>query len=228
MTGDLLSLHRLPQRKHLPSVYNFTWNAVVLCTSSGLISTASAAGCDCHCHGRPFLVVFIGTSKLEVYAYVYSSQAGAWSHTTSVARDTFGPLSSTRLDHPDVRASAVAGDAVYFKLFQNNVRILKYDLGAQEISSVNLPDKCQGPRILLLTATEYGGLLGVATVDKSRIDLWCSREAGPDGGFRWEPPRVIELQQCPMLIRYPSMWLTLCIALVPLSSGHMMGYSVLI
>ncbi|EER95797.2 hypothetical protein SORBI_3002G017100, partial [Sorghum bicolor] len=195
ITGHLLSLPRLPLRKPLPSVYNFTWNAVVLCASSGL--GCDDSGSDCHCQGRPFLVIFIGTSKQEVYAYVYSSQAGAWSHTSSVARDTLGLLISTRLDHRDTRASAVARDAVYFKFFQNNVRILKYDLGAQEISSVDLPDKCRGPRILLLTDTEYGGLLGVATVGMSRIDLWWSSEAGPDGCFRWEPPRVIELQPVP-------------------------------
>lgn len=138
MTSDLVSLPTLPWLQ--TACFHFTWKAVLLCTS-----TPSDSSDHLDCRRGPFLVVFVSTLAKEVYTYVYSSQAGAWSHTASAAREPADH--STLLFTNALTRNAVVGNAIYFRL-QNQIRILKYDLGVQEISSVDLPSGCHpGPKI---------------------------------------------------------------------------------
>ena len=54
----------------------YSWNAAILC--------ASAVACDhLDCHRGPFQVVLVGTDHEGMFAYVYSSEAAAWSERTS-------------------------------------------------------------------------------------------------------------------------------------------------
>jgi hypothetical protein len=95
------------ERRELPRLpwYLDSWKATVLCAAV----TATPRGCDhVDYHRGPFVIVFVGTDGDEMFTYVYSSEAGAWS------KPVFP-------EHPGDR-----------------VRILKYDLGTQEISVVEL------------------------------------------------------------------------------------------
>jgi len=94
--------------------------------------------------GHYFLVVFVGTLAKEVYAYIYSSQAGAYGATTH-AHSLCSPGASRSLYNfvwkCAYRQRGRWECNIYFGLC-NTIRILKYDLGAQEISSVDLPPGC--------------------------------------------------------------------------------------
>ncbi|KAJ1287534.1 hypothetical protein BS78_02G017700 [Paspalum vaginatum] len=58
------------------------WNGAVLC---------AAASCDhLGCHRGPFLVVLVGTSGRDMSAFVYSSEAAAWSEPTSAQNQNCG------------------------------------------------------------------------------------------------------------------------------------------
>ncbi|OQU88791.1 hypothetical protein SORBI_3002G096600 [Sorghum bicolor] len=183
ISGDQLDLPELlpPQHQHYPYLFGSNSRAVVLCASTA---------CDhLDCRRGHFLVVFIDASSHEVYVYIYSSEAGAWSHPTSAALDLNDPVRLLHRWHV-----AMAGNALYFSVHRRmTTGILRYDLGTQEISWVDLPPdcRCQDHRILL-TTTGYGGL-GIARVDNSRIRLW-SREAGPNGVLGWAPSGAIELE----------------------------------
>ncbi|CAL5091695.1 unnamed protein product [Urochloa decumbens] len=94
--------------------------AMVLC---------AVAGCDhCDCPGGPFLVVFVGTFEGSVHGYVYSSKAGAWG--TSVDLGSGYEL--------DPKRGVLIGAHTYFTL-RMPAKILKYDLGKDSLSVINLP-----------------------------------------------------------------------------------------
>uniref|UniRef100_A0A0A9DH54 F-box protein AT5G49610-like beta-propeller domain-containing protein n=1 Tax=Arundo donax TaxID=35708 RepID=A0A0A9DH54_ARUDO len=71
-----------------------------------------------------------------------------------------------------------------------NTRVLKYDLGTQEISVIHLPPiSCD--HIVLMAADD--GRLGLVRLEESRLYFW-SMGAGPDGDVGWAQTRVIDLQ----------------------------------
>jgi hypothetical protein len=192
ISGDWVELPKLPAPQHPIDSIGIRWNAAVLCASNPSSSSSSISACDSiDCHLGHFLVVLMATSRHRVYVYVYSSQDATWSETTSTALDPLGP--SKRLCPVGLAVAALASNALYFKEVSLDliVGILKYDLGKQEISFVNLPPDIHGQRQVLLTTTEYGGL-GIARVESSRIHLWAG-ETGPGERLGWVPSRVIEL-----------------------------------
>jgi len=149
---------------------------------------------------------------------VYSSQTGTWSETTSAAQDTLDLKCLTPLER-----SALAGNVLYIKFFTRlSSGILKYDLGMQEISWINLPSYCTACMIF----TEYGGL-GIARGESSRLHLW-SGEAGPPDNWDGHQVESLSSIQCSLLMPTRFMWLPFCMALVPFCSIQTMGFSVLI
>ncbi|CAN6218369.1 unnamed protein product [Urochloa humidicola] len=167
-------------RRELPllrsSIYPSSWNAAVLCASS-------AGACDhLDCHRGPFLVVFVISDRSRIVAYVFSSEAAAWSKHTSLQLPA---------DRISLGPSALIGNVLYFMFFFGR-SVLKYDLGTREMSVVQLPLECMCARIVPMTTED--GRLGVATVVENRLYLW-SRESCPDGDAGWLQSRVIELDK---------------------------------
>ncbi|KAG2643054.1 hypothetical protein PVAP13_2KG327200 [Panicum virgatum] len=154
-----------------------SWSAAVLC------GCADAAGACDGCHLGPFRVVYVGTDADGIFSCVYSSLDGAWSE----------PASAEHPEHPHMpRIRALVGDALHF-LFQASASILRYDLGARQVSVIQRPPACtdfQG-RPLLMTMED--GRLGFASVLNSRLCLW-PREVGADGEARWAQSRAIDLE----------------------------------
>ncbi|TVU40603.1 hypothetical protein EJB05_14071, partial [Eragrostis curvula] len=152
--------------------YNcWSWNAVLL---------YAVAGCDhLDCAWGPFRVVFVATDQSEDFtsASIYSSDSGTWIEISSV-------------EHPDeyyVRGpSALVENALYF-VFVGGKRILKVNLGKQELTLISLPSVCEHKFVALMTL-EHGGL-GFAYSHEFKLYMW-SREADLN---RWVQYRVIDL-----------------------------------
>ncbi|GJN24795.1 hypothetical protein PR202_gb12560 [Eleusine coracana subsp. coracana] len=170
---------RLPPRP--TSGYLDSFNAAVLCAAHG--------SCDhLDCHRGPFLVVFVGSYGESMFSYVYSSEADAWSASTSASHYPYFPEFT--------RSTVVVGNALYFDLkapvrILTPVGILKYDLGTQEMTVIQPPPVWNG--LIVLTIAEGGGL-GCVSVMGSKLFLW-SREAGPDGDMGWVQSRIIESEK---------------------------------
>lgn len=145
----------------------------------------AAGGCGLlHCPFAPFVVVCLATSKSEgvTSACIYSSEAGAWRHISSVQH----PRGSLLLPH-----SAFAGNALYFLFERRGGRILEYDLGRHELSVIVAPPVYRTGCAALVTAN--GGGLGFGFVNRKLKFHTCYKEsAGPNG---WVQHRVIELKR---------------------------------
>ncbi|KAF8731408.1 hypothetical protein HU200_016470 [Digitaria exilis] len=150
------------------------WNAAVLCAADGCDHL------DC-CHGR-FVVVVVGTNSKEMFAYVYSSETGAWWEPASAQHPC---------DSVEFAPSALVGNALYFA-FQMGTAVLRYDLGTREMAVIRLPPpRFEWQRIVL--AAREDGRLGFATADASTIYLWSMEELHPGGDAYWTQARVVEL-----------------------------------
>ncbi|WVZ61563.1 hypothetical protein U9M48_011419 [Paspalum notatum var. saurae] len=172
--GDRTELPSLPRSYH-----PHTWNAAVLCASS------LGGACDhLHCRRGHFLVVFMGfdVEQLGMFSYVYSSEAAAWSEPAYHGQHPGAAIGSV--------ASALVGNALYFVL-RDRKRVIEYDLGAREMSLIDLPADCSlGGNVLM--ATEEGGL-GLANLVRNRLCLW-SWEAGPDRDAGWVRSGAMDLR----------------------------------
>uniref|UniRef100_A0A0A9CVD7 F-box protein AT5G49610-like beta-propeller domain-containing protein n=1 Tax=Arundo donax TaxID=35708 RepID=A0A0A9CVD7_ARUDO len=156
------------------ALYPYSWNAAVLCAT---------AACDhLDCRRGHFLVVVVGTNQKEMFAYVYSSEAGAWSEPASAPHPQ---------DSVDFAPSALVGNTLYFA-FQMGTGILEYNLDTRDMAVVGLPPARFYGQRGVLTARDDGGL-GFARAEKSTLHLW-SREARPAGDAHWTLSRVIELK----------------------------------
>ena len=113
----------------------------------------------------------MATNDLELFtrAYVYSSEAGAWSELTCVEHVSG--------DNIDRGPCTLVGNTLYF-MFEMSIRILKYELGTGEMSVIELSRAVHGHHIVV-TATSG---LGFATVIESSLFLWSRKEDGPDTG----------------------------------------------
>lgn len=174
-TGRRTDLPRLPW-----SPYPYSWNAAVLCAAT--ITASACDHLDCCCGGGQFLVVVVGTNHAEMFAHVYSSEAGAWNAPASARHPD---------DNVDFAPSALAGNALYFA-FQTGAAALEYDLGTREMAVVRLPPPPRLDWQRAVLATRDDGRLGLATAGKSTIYLWA-REAPPRGDGSWVQTRAIEL-----------------------------------
>jgi hypothetical protein len=110
VSGDQLDLPELPlpQLQHPDDWFCFNSKAAVLCASSGACDHL-----DCH---RGHVVLMDATTYYEVDVvdvYIYSSQAGAWSHLTpcSAAHDH----NSTHVLHRQ-QPVTMAGNVLYFSV----------------------------------------------------------------------------------------------------------------
>uniref|UniRef100_A0A0A9EZY5 F-box protein AT5G49610-like beta-propeller domain-containing protein n=1 Tax=Arundo donax TaxID=35708 RepID=A0A0A9EZY5_ARUDO len=159
------------------ALYPYSWNAAVLCAAAG-----GGAGCDhLDCHRGHFLVVVVGTNQKEMFAYVYSSEAAAWSEPASAPHPQ---------DSVDFAPSALVGNTLYFA-FQMGTGILEYNLVTRDMAVIGLPpSRFYGQRGVLTTRDD--GALGFARAEKSTLYLW-SREPRPEGDAHWAQSRVIEL-----------------------------------
>ncbi|XP_051196855.1 uncharacterized protein [Lolium perenne] len=156
---------------------NITYdNAVVLC---------AADRCDhLDCHGRPFLVAFVGTNPSVAHASVFSSETREWSPVASCIPPA-DPLFQVDVDQP----TALVGNVIYFKC---DSTILRFDYTAPELSIIHGPDKSY-----VLMKAEQDMLLGCATMQESGglcLCLW-SRDASPDGSMAWMQRRVVKLDE---------------------------------
>ncbi|KAL6598642.1 hypothetical protein ACP70R_046341 [Stipagrostis hirtigluma subsp. patula] len=165
------------ERRDLPALPQFR----TLCSKIEAVLCAAAG--DCHhigCSGGPFLVVVVGCNPAGAFAYVFSSEAGAWSEaTTAEWSGTF--YKGMRPVH--------AGNALYFVAFLQDI-ILKYNLGTREMAVIDPPPSSN--KCIALMTDERGGLRAI-TREFSILYLW-SREAGPDGDMVWVQNRVVELE----------------------------------
>ncbi|KAJ1287456.1 hypothetical protein BS78_02G011300 [Paspalum vaginatum] len=91
-----------------------------------------------------------------------------------------------------LRPSLLLGNALYFVL-QYSRSIMKCDLGAREMSLIDMPSECFFDRNVLM-ATEDGGLGFDNLVNHwHRLCLW-SREPGSDEDAGWVQSRAIDLE----------------------------------
>ncbi|CAL5091887.1 unnamed protein product [Urochloa decumbens] len=130
-----------------------------------------------------------GTDNLgegRACAHIYSSEQGAWSERITVVQHHNGCDGIVRRVH-----GALVGNAIYFN-YEMSTKILEYDLGRQELSTINLPSAFHGWQILLMEADD--GVLGFATVQDSKLCLWA-REAGVHRNVGWAQRRVIKLDK---------------------------------
>jgi hypothetical protein len=162
-------LRELPALPDFPGVYAF--KAAVLC----------AECCDhLNCRREPFVVVIVAARPAGSSAYLYTSEADAWSEPTSA------PHSVLLFEG---KRSAHAGNALYFVFTViTRPRILKYDLGTREMAVIH-PPPMSNQHIVLMTAE--GGGLGCLRIKGSGLHLWLW-EADPNGDMRWAQSRVIE------------------------------------
>ena len=128
-------LRELPALPDLPD----TFNAAVLC----------AECCDhLDCRREPFTVVFVATHPAGTSAYLYTSEADAWSEPTSAPHSAF---------LIEMERGAHVRNALYFVISGiTGPRILKYDLGTREMTVID-PPPMSNLHIVLMTV-EGGGL----------------------------------------------------------------------
>ncbi|WVZ61760.1 hypothetical protein U9M48_011581, partial [Paspalum notatum var. saurae] len=155
------------------------------CTYSGAVLCA-VAGCDhSGCHGGPFLVVFVATRVTVSGAWVYSSEAAAWSAPASVAND---------YSYLDENRAAIVGGEVYFTLC-GGTNILKYDLGKHCLSVIVGSPRRYRDAIVLMPAEDGSSSLGFAGIHGgSTLHLW-SRQVDLMGVARWVRYIVIHLTE---------------------------------
>ncbi|XP_066392999.1 uncharacterized protein [Miscanthus floridulus] len=174
-----------------PLLGNRSIKATVLCAATGV--------CECdhlNCHSGPFIVVLVGTNDIAVgngkvpnnmFSCIYSSESSAWSKPTYD-------------DHPGdnfVSAhSALVGKTIFFAL-RSYERILKCDLGTQEMSVIRLPyvrtNTIFTDYVPIELTTLEDGRLGFARVEKSNeLCLWSRGEGDDVEG--WTLCKVIDLK----------------------------------
>ncbi|CAL5077752.1 unnamed protein product [Urochloa decumbens] len=175
--------------RRLPStpVLTYQWNAALLCM---------ACGCDhldCGYGGGHFQVVLAGTRSSDglTSACVYSSEQRAWSKPVSAHFDGVQVKVGSS-------ASAIAENTLYL-LCDMSEKILKYDLGKQQLSLIRppIPDNFvwQYWYSVALMRAEGGGV-GFSMTQKSKIFMWSREATGLDNGdARWVQRRVIELDK---------------------------------
>jgi hypothetical protein len=87
------------------------------------------------CYGSPFLMVIINTrsetpERKVTFAYVYSSEEGAWSKPTCIQHQ-----GDCIMAH-----GALVGNALYFN-YDHHTRNLEYDLGRQQLLVIDVPSE---------------------------------------------------------------------------------------
>uniref|UniRef100_A0ACD5UP34 Uncharacterized protein n=1 Tax=Avena sativa TaxID=4498 RepID=A0ACD5UP34_AVESA len=155
-------------------------SAAVLC---------AADGCDhMDCHGGPFKVVYVGTNEDDWIsrASVYCSEARAWSRVSSCEHPQFF------LEVVGTTPKALVGNAVYFSCTPSTI-ILRYEFTTHELAMVDRPQMYEWPHDKYILITMEDGLLGCASLQESRLDIW-SIEAGNNGSVRWILRRVVKLE----------------------------------
>ncbi|CAL5092016.1 unnamed protein product [Urochloa decumbens] len=161
-------------------------NAAVLCAGA-------AGGCGhLGCHRGHFLVVLVGIG----FAYIYSSEAGAWTSQTSADAQQHHHC---RLS---LAPSVLLGSALYFMVcassydlvFGASNAFLKYDLDTGKMCLVRLPPGFSSKRTVLMAAEN--GELGLAWVEGSMLYQWSrNKPAGrTDNVGLWAQSRAIELE----------------------------------
>ncbi|CAL5077911.1 unnamed protein product [Urochloa decumbens] len=175
VTGEEMQLPSLPMDRYYPFPVSF--NAALLCACGG------ACGGHLDCNRGPFVIVFVGIYEDWMVAYVYSSEAGAWSEPS---------IAQHPRDFVDLAPAAVAENAVYF-LFGSTNRILKYDLGTRRMSLIDMPSTFTsfGHNILMTTDE---GRLGFIRADDFKVYIWSMEAVNPQDDVVWRQDRVIELQ----------------------------------
>ncbi|CAL5077323.1 unnamed protein product [Urochloa decumbens] len=183
ITGELKELPLLPTAR-LVNTYDGS-NAAVLCAVGG----CSHLGC----HRGDFLVVLVGIG----FAYIYSSEAGAWT----------GRTTSADADHQhhncllSLAPSVLLGDTLYFMVcassyylvFGASNAFLKYDLSTGEMCLVLLPPGLSNKGTVLMAAENEE--LGLAWVEGSMLYQWSREPSGlADGVGLWAQSRAIELE----------------------------------
>ncbi|TVU40722.1 hypothetical protein EJB05_14195, partial [Eragrostis curvula] len=150
----------------------------------------AADGCDhMDCHGGPFRVVLVGedcNNKIVTRVNVYSSEIRAWSNK-EVCHCHF------ILCDMNLAPCLLDGDALCFmgSIFGLS-RLVKYDLGEEDLSVINLPKEYDGCSRYAYVMTAVGGVLGLASVDHNSLHLW-SWQAGANGADDWVH-RAIDLK----------------------------------
>ena len=114
----------------------------------------------------------------DIFSCIYSSESGAWSKPA---------YADHRGDSVDWERSALVGNALFFVLHRYD-RILRYDLGTQQMSVIRLPYVCTNMLFTDFVAIELttleDGRLGFARVEKSNeLCLWSRGEVDDVEGW---------------------------------------------
>ncbi|TVU41297.1 hypothetical protein EJB05_14802, partial [Eragrostis curvula] len=151
-------------------------NATVVC------ACAATRSSDCDHINCPFHVVFLGSRFYPdaKFAYLYSSEADAWSEPTSAP--CFGEIKEQKLQVPHL------GNFLYFLLM---ARILEYNLVTRELTVID-PPAMHHDSVVFSDAVE-GGRLGCVMRAGYNLHLWSREAVGPDGEMGWVESRVIEM-----------------------------------
>ncbi|OEL17892.1 hypothetical protein BAE44_0021087 [Dichanthelium oligosanthes] len=155
----------------LPPAPFWYWTTSVLCAAAG-----GGGGCDhLDCHGRPFLVAFLGTTRDDglTFVCVYSSEAAVWGDATYAEANH---PNGDALDDMDMRPSALVSNTIYFISSQSKA-IVEHHLGRRQLAFIDPPFAAKGYAFIMRAV---GGGLGFAGVSGTCLHLWSRWNRGMD------------------------------------------------
>ncbi|TVU40884.1 hypothetical protein EJB05_14367, partial [Eragrostis curvula] len=172
--------HHLPLPPHSDMSHS---NGAVLC----------AVDCCDHlnCHGGPYHVVFVWTTRHGLvggeehvaWASVYSSETGAWSTVNSITIENGSNIEM-------MKPSLLIGDTLYFSLSQDDdTHMLKFDLGGRTMSVIVDTPGMYGAIPMM---AEDGGVGFVAVLDDS-IYSWLWQADTHGNSARWVRQWIMDL-----------------------------------
>ncbi|CAL4917499.1 unnamed protein product [Urochloa decumbens] len=165
----------------MPVIPEMQWNVTVLCAAA---AREGGGGCDhLGCHSEPFLVAFVNSNgDGTTCAYVYSSEAAAWSDAACAEHPNGIP-------DMDMEPCTLVGNRIY-GLAAESKTIVEYDLGCRKLAFIDRPSAYNGRGVLM---PAMGGGLGFAGVQGSCLYLWSRETGGPDRNVAWTQSKVLEL-----------------------------------
>ncbi|KAM3194885.1 hypothetical protein ACQJBY_071118 [Aegilops geniculata] len=190
-------------------------------TSTTYLGAVLCAADSCNhaaCNLGPFFVALIGLDELDkddeieydnymshVWASVYSSETREWTSPTSIHIGGVGRFGASIVERPSV----LVGQALHFLLRRDlsasDICILKYDLGTDSLSVIDLPGMCVDGWTPLLISMDDSGLV-LVHLGQDKLCFMCSVEVGVDGVASWTQLREMDLKTLvPMRLSSPGL-----------------------
>ncbi|KAF7094062.1 hypothetical protein CFC21_096415 [Triticum aestivum] len=181
-----------------PDINGTSYWGTVLCALDGCNHAA--------CNLGPFFVALTtldmqyeedeiqeGNYMSQVWASIYSSETREWTSPTSIHIGGVGRFGAYVVGRPSV----LVGQAVHLLLRRDptasDICILKYDLGTDRLTAIDLPGMCvSSSNPLLISAGDSG--LGLVHLDQDMMCFICSVEVSVDGVASWTLLREMDLK----------------------------------